>query len=101
MTDNSNDIKGGKVVLYKNKVEVNLKDNTVWLTQRRIAELFQKDVRTVNEPLVNIHKEKELQQKSTIRNFLIVQKEGKLMFQQLGSFAEFEERRGTIDKVSG
>ena len=53
MTDNSNDIKGGKVVLYKNKVEVNLKDNTVWLTQRRIAELFQKDVRTVNEPLVS------------------------------------------------
>lgn len=52
-------------------VEVQLKNETVWLFQKQMADLFDKDVRTVNEHVVNIFKEKELSKASVIRNFRI------------------------------
>ncbi len=58
------------------RVEVTFEDETFWLTQRRMAELFGVDVRTVNEHLVNIFRSSELEQESTIRKFRIVQTEG-------------------------
>ncbi len=67
----------GKVIVYKNRVEVRLEAETVWLTQKQMADLFQKDIRTINEHIINVYKEKELQRKATIRKFRIVQKEGK------------------------
>jgi len=50
---------------------------TIWGTQKQIAELFNVDVRTVNEHIKNIFKTVELEEASTIRKFRIVQKEGK------------------------
>ena len=58
------------------KVEVVFESETFWLSQKRMAELFGVDVRTVNEHLKNIFDTGELQRDSTIRNFRIVQKEG-------------------------
>lgn len=58
-------------------IEVFLQVETVWLTQKRMAELFGVDVRTVNEHLLNIFETGELQEKATIRKIRIVQKEGK------------------------
>jgi len=59
------------------KLQVRLIDETVWLNQKQMAELFQKDVRTINEHIKNIFAENELLQDfSTIRNFRIVQNEG-------------------------
>ncbi len=58
------------------KVEVVFEDETFWLSQKRIAELFGVDVRTVNEHLKNIFDAGELSKNSTIRNFQIVQMEG-------------------------
>lgn len=59
------------------KIQVRLIDQTVWLSQKMMSELFQKDVRTINEHIKNIFAEKELlQDVSTVRNFRIVQKEG-------------------------
>ena len=58
------------------KVEVFFKDETVWLTQSLMAELFQKDVRTINEHLVNIFDGGELSREATIRKFRIVRSEG-------------------------
>jgi len=58
------------------KVEVVFENETFWLSQKRMAELFGVDVRTVNEHLKNIFKDGELKENSTIRNFRIVQKEG-------------------------
>jgi len=66
----------GQVVLYKNRLEVRLEGETVWLTQKQMALLFNKDVRTVNEHIKNIYRERELNEKPTIRKFRIVQKEG-------------------------
>jgi prophage maintenance system killer protein len=67
----------GKIVLYQKGLEVQLCDDTVWLTQKQMSDLFQKDVRTINEHIGNLYKEKELQKKPTIRKSRIVQKEGK------------------------
>ena len=57
-------------------VEVFFGDETLWLSQKRIAELFGKDVRTINDHLKNIFDEGELRHEATIRKFRIVQKEG-------------------------
>ena len=57
------------------KIRVRIENENVWLTQKLIAELFNVDVRTVNEHLINIYSEKELDKNSTVRNFRIVQKE--------------------------
>src|SRR6185312_2366036 len=58
------------------KVEVIFEDETFWLSQKRIAQLFEVDVRTVNEHLKNIFESNELEEDRTIRKFRIVQKEG-------------------------
>jgi prophage maintenance system killer protein len=59
------------------RLDVSLQAETVWLSQRQMADLFEKDVRTVNEHIKNIYKEQELAEDSTIRKFRIVQQEGK------------------------
>ncbi|NIK73791.1 hypothetical protein FHS56_001304 [Thermonema lapsum] len=75
------EIKKGEIIIYKSedgpKLEVRLEEETVWLTQKQMALLFDKDVRTINEHIKNIYKEGELLEKATIRKFRIVQKEGK------------------------
>src|SRR5690554_4668050 len=58
------------------RVEVRLDGNTVWLSQLLMADLFQKDVRTINEHLKNIYDEGELDPEATIRKFRIVRLEG-------------------------
>lgn len=58
------------------KLGVFVSDETLWLSQKNMAELFDVDVRTVNAHLKNIFNEGELIEDSTIRDFRIVQKEG-------------------------
>ena len=57
-------------------VEVFFEEETFWLSQKKMGELFGVDVRTINEHLKNIFESGELGKESTIRNFRIVQKEG-------------------------
>ncbi|MFH1822090.1 MAG: virulence RhuM family protein [Patescibacteria group bacterium] len=59
----------------KKKIRVRIEDENIWLTQKLIADLFNIDVRTVNEHLINIYLERELSKNSTIRKFRIVQNE--------------------------
>ena len=58
-------------------IEARYEDETVWLSQKLMAELFGVDVRTVNEHLKNIFASNELASEATIRKFRIVQLEGK------------------------
>lgn len=58
------------------KLNVFIEDETIWLSQKLIAELFEVDVRTISEHIQNIYKTQELAEISTVRNFRIVQKEG-------------------------
>src|SRR5207237_5949529 len=69
------------IVLYRTedgrtRIQCRFEDETIWLTQAQIAELFDKDVRTVNEHLVNVFDEGELDRAATIRKFRIVRLEG-------------------------
>jgi hypothetical protein len=59
------------------KIDVRLEDETVWLTQKLMADLFQVTVPTINEHIKNIFHEGELVLDATIRKFRIVQKEGR------------------------
>src|SRR3990167_914890 len=70
-----------QIVIYKDqngniKIDVRFDGNTVWLTQKMMALLFQVSIPTVNEHLKNIAYEGEIDGKATIRKFRIVQKEG-------------------------
>jgi len=58
------------------RIEVYFEDETFWLSQKKIGELFDKDVRTVNEHLGRIFEEGELTPEATIRKFRIVQTQG-------------------------
>lgn len=72
----------GSIVIYKAKggktaLEVKLEKDTVWLTQKQMAELFDKGIPTINEHIKNIFKEGELMENSVIRNFRITAADGK------------------------
>lgn len=58
------------------EVEVRFHEDTIWLTQLQMSELFNKDVRTINEHIMNIFKTEELSKDPTIRKFRIVRQEG-------------------------
>ena len=72
----------GEIVIYRTKdkkiqIEVKLEQETVWLSQKQMAGLFGKDIRTINEHIQNIFKEKELKNNSVIRKFRITAADGK------------------------
>lgn len=58
------------------KIEVNVSDKTIWLNQKQIGELFEKDKRTISEHITNILNEGELD-KSVVRKFRTTGKDGK------------------------
>lgn len=60
----------------KINVDVILKDETIWLTQKSMSELFDVNVPAINKHLNNIYEEKELDKNSTISKMEIVRKEG-------------------------
>lgn len=71
-----------ETVIYQNEdgrtqLEVKLEGETVWLTQAQMVELFQTTKQNVSLHINNIFKDKELDEKSTVKEFLTVQKEGK------------------------
>jgi hypothetical protein len=76
-----NEAPQSSIILYqteddRTRIQCRLENATIWLTQALLAELFQKDVRTINEHLVNIFEDGELSRKTTIRNSRIVRSEG-------------------------
>lgn len=71
-----------KVLLYtgadqKHRLEVFLEDDTVWLSQRQLADLYQVGVNTINYHIKQIYLDGELNNKATIRTYRIVQSEAK------------------------
>ncbi|MFH2096028.1 MAG: RhuM family protein, partial [Bacteroidota bacterium] len=70
-----------EIILYQpdelsTKLEVRIEDETVWLTQAQMAELFQTSPQNITIHIRNIYKEHELQQHATCKYYLQVQKEG-------------------------
>lgn len=58
------------------KVEAVMQDETLWLSQRGMAQLFGVSVPTINYHLSSVYEQDELEQGATVRKFLIVQQEG-------------------------
>jgi hypothetical protein len=72
----------GEIIIYQNKegnirIDVRLEDETVWLTQAQMAELFGKNKRTISEHITNVFNEGELNEDSVVRNFRTTASDGK------------------------
>ena len=72
----------GEIIIYdeiqgKPRIEVKLADDTLWLSQRLMADLFEKDVDTISLHIKNIYAESELEEKPTTTIFTVAQQEGK------------------------
>ena len=70
-----------EILIYTNEdgstnIEVKLEDETVWLTQNQMAELFQTTKQNVSSHIKNIFEEGELSENSTVKDYLTVQQEG-------------------------
>ena len=59
------------------KIQTRLEDETVWLTQAQLCELFQKSKSTISEHIKNIFNENELMEKAVVRNFRTTASDGK------------------------
>lgn len=57
-------------------IEVRLEDDTVWLTQQMLAELYGTTKQNISLPVLNIYEEEELSRESTVKDFLTVRNEG-------------------------
>ncbi len=74
--------KNNQIIIYSSengetKIEVKLENETLWLSQKQMAELFGKDVRTINLHLQNIFNESELSENSVIQDYWITAVDGK------------------------
>jgi hypothetical protein len=70
------------IILYqtedgRTRIQCRFENETIWLTQRLMAELFRKDVRTINEHIQNVLAEGELAEETVIRKFRITAADGK------------------------
>lgn len=71
-----------EILIYQNsegniKIDVRLEEESVWLTQAQLCELFQKSKATISEHIKNVFEEGELDASATVRKFRTVQTEGK------------------------
>ncbi len=71
----------GEIILYQPdsevRLEVRLENETVWLTQAQIVELFQSSKANISEHIKNIYGQEELDESSTVRDFRTVRQEGR------------------------
>ena len=71
-----------QIIIYQTEdgqtqIDVRLENETVWLSQAQMVELFQTTKQNVSLHVGNVFKEGELEQESTVKEYLTVQKEGK------------------------
>ncbi|MDD4590669.1 MAG: virulence RhuM family protein [Parabacteroides sp.] len=81
MGNESENFRAGELLIYQTedgstKIDVFFQDDTIWLNQKQISQLYQKGVNTINEHIKHIFEDDELEEKATIRKFRIVQMEG-------------------------
>ena len=82
---------GSQIIIYqaedgKTKIDVRLEGETVWLSQRMMAELFQTSPQNITLHLKNIYEEHELEEVSTCKDFLQVQTEGNRTIERTQKF---------------
>ena len=75
-------MENSNIIIYQTedgftKIETRLENETVWLTQAQICELFQKSKSTISEHIKKIFEEGELEESSVVRNFRTTATDGK------------------------
>lgn len=75
-------MENSEILLYQTedgqtKIDVRLEDETVWLSQVQMAELFQTTKQNISLHIKNVFEEGELQENATVKDYLTVQTEGK------------------------
>ena len=83
---NGDDVMKNEIVLFENqnvKLEVNVKDETVWLTQEQMVELFERDQSVISRHIKNIFKEGELDEKSNMQKIHIANSDKPVIFYNL------------------
>lgn len=90
----------GEILIYQNqegniKIDVRLEEETVWLTQSQICELFQKSKSTISEHINNVFKEGELNEKVVVRKFRTTTQHGAIA----GKTQEVEVNLYNLDVV--
>jgi len=71
------DLKNNEVIIYnlpdgKTKIDVKMNEETVWLTQNQMVELFQSTKQNISLHINNIYDEGELEENSTVKEYLTV-----------------------------
>lgn len=84
-----------KIVIYQSEdgqtqIDVRLENDTVWLTQAQMAELFQKTPQNITMHIRNAYNEGELDKESTCKEFLQVQTEGKRQVARIQKFYDLD-----------
>jgi hypothetical protein len=73
----------GEIVMYQPdetiRLEVRVEDETVWLTQAQMAELFDATKQNISLHIINVYSEGELDELSTVKDYLTVRQEGQRM----------------------
>jgi hypothetical protein len=82
LSKKTDDTQKGEIILFQaqdghTKVQVRVEDNSVWLSQKAMADLYQVALSSINEHLTHIYEEGEWTEGATLRKFRIVQIEGK------------------------
>lgn len=78
-SDNMSD-KKNEIILFEDekvKLEVNLQDETVWLNRQQIAELFDRDIKTIGKHINNALQEELQEDSSVVANFATTARDGK------------------------
>lgn len=89
-----------EILIYQNqegniKIDVRLEDETVWLTQAQMGQLFGKDKRTISEHIRNVFKEGELDEEVVVRNFRTTTQHGAIP----GKTQEHEVKGYNLDVI--
>ncbi|MBM4053088.1 MAG: death-on-curing protein [Planctomycetes bacterium] len=80
---NPDNLSKGQVIVYKNTVEVRLEKETVWLTQKQMAELFDTERSVITKHLRNIFESKELEEKSNVQKMHLAHSDKPVLFYNL------------------
>lgn len=64
-------------------IEVRYEDENIWLTQKMLATVYGVSVSAINQHIKKIYEDSELEENLTIKNFLIVKKEGNYKYQRI------------------
>ena len=90
----------GEILIYQNKegnikIDVRLEEDTVWLTQSQMGQIFGKDKRTISEHIGNIFKEGELDENVVVRKFRTTTQHGAMA----GKTQELEVNGYNLDVI--